>query len=178
MRRFWLVLFLSSLPLLAQESTGEETAATPPLEVTEPTVLAPLASAYAEATVATAKTSIYIGAVTLKMPPFVREGDTYRSTYAAKVFPLFFYNESGRIAITLTDQNLRQLAAGERVYFKGEAFSSEEEPRRVEGQADPADAMSGKIKVRVWVSKNIELIFNTTYQFTGNPTTSDSALID
>lgn len=127
----------------------------------------PLPSFYREATVETARTSIYIGAVTLKMPPFTRAGDRYASTYAAKVFPFFFYNESGRLAITLTDADLRHLAAGERVYFKGEAFSDKDEPRRVEGQADPADEFSGKLKVRVWVSKNIELIFNTTYRFTG-----------
>ncbi len=137
---------------------------------TEPTE--PLPDYYREATVDTARTSIYIGAVTLRMPPFEREGAIYSSTYSAKVFPFFFYNEAGTLSITLSDEELRQLAAGERVYFKGEAFNKEGEPRRVEGQADPADARSGKIKVRVWVSKNIELIFNTTYRFTGDETLS------
>ena len=33
------------------------------------------------------------------------------------------------------------------------------------GIATPADARSGKIKVRVFVSKRIELIFNTSYRF-------------
>lgn len=127
----------------------------------------PLPQRYQSARVATAKTSIYIGNVKLEMPVFQREGEVYSSTYEAKVFPFFFYNESGRISITIPDADLHRLAAGERVYFTGEAFSTKEEPRRVEGHADPADAESGKIKVRVWVSKNIELIFNTTYQFEG-----------
>ncbi len=127
----------------------------------------PLPDFYQEATVDTARTSIYIGAVTLRMPPFAREGATYASTYSAKVFPFFFYNEAGSLSIHLTDEELRQLAAGQRVEFKGEAFNEQGEPRRVEGHADPADERSGKIKVRVWVSKNIELIFNTTYRFTG-----------
>ena len=130
----------------------------------------PLPGFYAEATVETARTSIYIGAVTLRMPPFAREGSTYASTYSAKVFPFFFYNESGTLSIELTDDDLRQLASGQRVSFSGEAFSKAGEPRRVEGHADPADDHSGKIKVRVWVSKNIELIFNTTYRFTGEDT--------
>ncbi len=130
----------------------------------EPESLPPI---YQRAAVATAKTSIYIGNVKLETPVFLREGETYSSTYEAKVFPFFFYNESGRISITIPDEDLRRLAAGERVYFTGEAFSLKEEPRRVEGHADPADAESGKIKVRVWVSKNIELIFNTTYRFEG-----------
>ncbi len=127
----------------------------------------PSPAIYQEATVEAAKTSIYIGAVTLKMPPFARDTVTYASTYKARVFPFFFYNEDGRISIDLSDEDLQQLAAGQRVYFKGEAFNDAGEPRRVEGHADPADALSGKIKVRVWVSKNIELIFNTTYRFTG-----------
>ena len=37
--------------------------------------------------------------------------------------------------------------------------------RRLEGTATPTDATSGKLKVRVFVSKRIELIFNTTYRF-------------
>lgn len=127
----------------------------------------PLADFYQRATVETAKTSIYIGNVKLAMPPFDRVEDRYESTYEAKVFPFFFYNESGTISITFSDDDLRKLALGERVYFKGEAFDTKGEPRRVEGHADPADERSGKIKVRVWVSKNIELIFNTTYRFDG-----------
>lgn len=127
----------------------------------------PLPAFYQRATVATAKTSIYIGNVKLSTESFTREGDVYSSTYVAKVFPLFFMSESGRISITITDDNLRQLAAGERVHFTGEGFDTSEEPRKIEGHADPADERSGKIKVRVWVSKNIELIFNTTYRFDG-----------
>jgi hypothetical protein len=127
----------------------------------------PLPPLYQRAEVATAKTSIYIGNVKLDMPIFQRDGNHYASTYSAKVFPFFFYNESGRISITLSDDDLRKLIAGERVYFTGEAFNQQAEPRRVEGHADPADEKSGKIKVRVWVSKNIELIFNTTYEFAG-----------
>lgn len=119
------------------------------------------------ATVDTAKTSIYIGSVTLTMPPFERSGEVYRSTYRAKVFPYFFYNEAGKIAITLSDDDLRRIGTGETVHFNGEAEDTTGDPRRIEGRVVPDDAVSGQIKVRVWVSKNIELIFNTTYRFTG-----------
>ena len=131
--------------------------------------ITPLPPFYQRATVATAKTSIYIGNVKLSTEPFIRKGDVYSTTYVAKVFPLFFMSEAGRISITITDDDLRQLAAGERVHFTGEGFGfdTSEEPRKIEGHADPADERSGKIKVRVWVSKNIELIFNTTYRFDG-----------
>jgi len=130
-----------------------------------PPEVPPLASFYASVTVETAKTSIYIGNVKLAMPPFTRVADRYESTYEAKVFPFFFYNESGTISITIADDDLRRLEAGERVFFTGEAFDQSGELRRVEGHADPTDQRTGKIKVRVWVSKNIELIFNTTYAF-------------
>ena len=116
-----------------------------------------------------AKTSIYIGSVTLTMPPFSRVQDRYESTYAAKVFPYFFYNEHGRLSITFTDEQLDRLARGERVEFKGAGLSSDGEDRRIEGAATPSDVTSGKIKVRVFVSKKIELIFNTTYRFAPAP---------
>lgn len=124
---------------------------------------------HAVATVEKARTSIYIGNVTLTMPPFRRTGEIYQSTYQAKVFPYFFYNERGKIAITLSDDELRRLSQGETVHFKGEAEDTAGEPRRIEGRVVPDDALSGVIKVRVWVSPKIELIFNTTYRFTGGP---------
>jgi hypothetical protein len=37
----------------------------------------------------------------------------------------------------------------------------------VEGSVTPADVMSGKVKVRVFATMSVELIFNTTYRFTG-----------
>ena len=54
---------------------------------------------------------------------------------------------------------------GETIEFKGRAKTTGGEDRRVEGRAQPTDATSGKIKVRVFVSQKIQLIFNTTYRF-------------
>ncbi|MCF3652274.1 hypothetical protein [Synoicihabitans lomoniglobus] len=166
MPRLLTFLLLVWAPMLRAVDTPASPAE-PEAPATVENVSPALPDQYDQAVIAEAKTSIYIGAVTLTMPPFQREGERYTSSYQAKVFPFFFYNEKGTISINVTDDNLRQLAAGERVYFDGEAFESKGEPRRIEGHADPADASSGKIKVRVWVSKNIELIFNTTYQFNG-----------
>jgi hypothetical protein len=113
-------------------------------------------------------TSIYIGTVALTMPAFERKNGVYQSSYEAKVFPYFFSNEKGALAITLSDESLRKLERGETAQFSGRAVNTDSEERRVEGKATPADALSGKIKVRVFVSKRIELIFNTSYRF-GNP---------
>jgi len=82
------------------------------------------------------------------------------------VFPYFFYNERGTLSIDFTDEQLTRLDRGERVDFQGQARSESGELRRIEGHATPTDATSGKIKVRVFVTEKIELIFNTTYRFT------------
>jgi hypothetical protein len=120
---------------------------------------------YATVSIEPARTSIYIGHVTMTMPTFRRIAGRYESTSSAKVFPYFFYNERGTLGIDFADEQLAKLAAGERVEFKGQAKSDAGEDRRIEGHATPADGLSGKIKVRVFVSKKIELIFNTTYRF-------------
>lgn len=114
-----------------------------------------------------AKTSIYIGNVTLTPGILQRENGTYRTSYQAKVFPYFFYNEDGQLSIDFSDDQLAQLHRGERVQFTGTAKSKGGEDRRIEGHAtaSAAGATEGKIKVRIFVSPKIELIFNSTYQF-------------
>jgi hypothetical protein len=120
---------------------------------------------YDHVVVPPAKTSIYVGSVTLLMPDFVRRATTYETRYEAKVFPYFFSNEQGRVSIEITDDMLARLARGETVAFKGRGIRDDGVERRLEGTATPGDAVSGKLKVRVFVSKRIELIFNTTYRF-------------
>ena len=112
------------------------------------------------------KTSIYVGSVTLTTGVFERQGSTLGTTYAAKVFPWFFWGETGKIMITLTDTDLANLAKGEKAEFTGEAFNHKNKPRQVTGRAEPADATSGKFKVRI-MADGVELIFNGTYQFAG-----------
>ena len=132
---------------------GPARSAETPLQVFDQVVVAPT------------KTSIYVGTVSMMMPAFVRADDRYETTYTARVFPFFMYNESGRLSVTISDEGLRRLERGETVEFSGRAVNAGGEERRVEGKATPADASGGKIKVRVFVSKRIELIFNTTYRF-------------
>jgi hypothetical protein len=120
---------------------------------------------YANVEIETAKTSIYIGSVTLTMPRFTRKDGAFSSTYHARVFPYFFSSEKGKLSINVSDDELRRLERGETVQFTGRAVNLEGEERKIEGRAVPANALSGKIKVRVFVSKKIELIFNTTYRF-------------
>ena len=125
---------------------------------------APL-SRFDKVDIAPTKTSVYVGSVTMTMPTFTRKNGVYESTYAAKVFPYFFYNEKGRLLIEVSDETLRKLERGESVEFQGRGVRESGGERRVEGKATPTDATCGKIKVRVFVSKRIELVFNTTYRF-------------
>ena len=115
-------------------------------------------------TVPPVKTSIYVGSVTLTTGVFQRVGDRFHTTYEAKVWPWFFWSESGRITITLPPADLERLARGERVEFTGEALNHKNKPRHVTGHADRADAATGKIKVRIGVD-DTEIIFNGTYRF-------------
>lgn len=111
------------------------------------------------------KTSIYVGNVSLTLSTLRRSGEIYTADYKAKVFPYFFSNEHGSLSITLTNDDLAKLGRGEVVQFTGRAENSDKEERRIEGRAVPADPLHGKIKVRVFVTQKIELIFNTTYRF-------------
>ncbi|QYM78383.1 hypothetical protein K0B96_13910 [Horticoccus luteus] len=122
--------------------------------------------------IAPTKTSIYIGSVAMTMAPFERHGERYDSTYHAKIRPYFFYSESGRLSIDVSDAALAQLARGEPIEFKGEGYRDDGAKRGIAGRAVPTDATSGQIKVRVYVTTRIVLVFNTTYRFVGEPTTA------
>jgi hypothetical protein len=129
-----------------------------------PAAPAPIATGWDRVSVAPMKTSIYVGSVTLTTTVFERQGSALVATYEAKVFPWFFWGETGRITITLSDASLASLAKGETTEFTGTASNHKGKPRTVSGRAQPADASSGKIKVRIGAD-GYELIFNSTYRF-------------
>ncbi|MEY4939271.1 MAG: hypothetical protein RIQ93_1006 [Verrucomicrobiota bacterium] len=128
-------------------------------------------TAYARVDIAPSTTSIYIGTVSLTLEPLVRQESTYEARYVAKVFPYFFSNEAGRLRVELSNEQLRTLARGESVEFKGHGVRDDGTERRVAGKAIPNDSHSGRLKVRVFVSPETELIFNTTYRFSEKPET-------
>jgi hypothetical protein len=123
----------------------------------------PLPPGASRVLVAPMKTSIYVGSVTLVTADFIQHDDTFVSTYDAKVRPWFFWGESGRITIKLPAADLTRLALGQTVEFIGEAINHKNKPRPITGRAQPADPLSGKMKVRI-MADGIELIFNGTYQ--------------
>jgi hypothetical protein len=124
---------------------------------------------YSVVSIKPAITSVIVATVSMTMPPFVRTKTVYSSTYSAKVFPYFFYNEKGRIWITVPDEDLLRVAKGGSVDFKGHALSDAGDERKVDGHATPTGPYSGKIKVRVYVTRRIALVYETTYDLLGTP---------
>jgi hypothetical protein len=122
------------------------------------------ATPYDKITIETSSTSIFIGKVTLYLAPLIRQNGTFTAEYKAKVFPYFFMNEHGTFRIEVSDDDLSRLARGETVEFKGQGENGGREPRKITGRATPDDATHGKIKVRIFVTEKIQLIFNTTYR--------------
>lgn len=112
------------------------------------------------------KTSIYVGSVTLDLGELLRDGDGYKTTYRASVFPWFFWSETGSIRIVVTDADLARLERGERVEFTGDAMNHKGKPRRISGRADKQGSSGGRIKVRVDVG-DVELIFNGDFRYAG-----------
>jgi hypothetical protein len=113
-----------------------------------------------------AAASIFIGTVTMTMPPFVRRDTVYSSTYTARVFP-FFYSEKGRISIVIPSDDLRRVARGEAADFWGRAINDSGDVRKIEGSATPTGPFSGKLKVKVFITRRIALTYYTTYELQG-----------
>ena len=123
------------------------------------------ATPYDKIVVETSSTSIYIGKVTLNVAPLARKDGVFSGEYKAKVFPYWFMSEHGTFRMKVSDEDLARVAKGEAVDFTGEAENNGHEPRKVTGHATPDDATRGKIKVRIFVTEKIQLVFNTTYRF-------------
>lgn len=128
---------------------------------------APAPAGYVTAEIAPAKTSIYIGTVKLTVSPMIRHGNAYSSTYTAKVFPYFFYDETGQFSIEVSDADLFRLASGQAIDFLGHALRSDGVDRLVRARATPSSLADGQVKVRVVISPRLTLIFNTTYHLSG-----------
>jgi len=124
----------------------------------------PALARYSVVTAAPVSTWIYVGSVTLTASPFLRSGTQYNSHYSAKVFPYFFYSESGSMAVNVPTESLRRLAAGGPIAFNGTATRSDGTVRLIDGMATPSGPSGGAIKVKIHLSKKLTLVFDTTYR--------------
>ena len=124
---------------------------------------------YARVEVAPSRTFAGIASVSMAMPVFIRSGGTYETNYRATVIPWIMFNEKGRLSVDISDDLLRALERGEPIDMKGRAIRDDGAERRVEGRVTPTDATHGKLRVRVYYSKRINLSFETTYRFVPAP---------
>jgi hypothetical protein len=124
----------------------------------------PSLSPYAAVDVAPVSTWAYFQNINLAVGRFLRDGETYSAAYTAKVFPCFFYNEHGSLRIKVPDSALRQLASGNAFDFKGSAVRDDGKERPVDGRVTPIDAGTGRIRVRLFYSHHIVVVFTTTYR--------------
>jgi len=120
-----------------------------------------------QVTIFPASATFYIASVSMNYQPFVRHKNVFSSTYSARMSPFFFYSEKGHIWITFSDEALLRAILGEAVNFTGRALSDNGDARRIEGTATPTGPWSGRIRVRVFISRRIVLNYNTTYQLQG-----------
>ena len=123
--------------------------------------------AYERVDIADSSTSIYVGSVALSLGQLAYAGGKFQTHYHARVFPLFFMSENGQMEIPFSEEQLAGIRRGERVEITGIARTPSNESREITGYVKPEGPDNGSIKVRVHVSKRIELIFNTRYRIPG-----------
>jgi hypothetical protein len=119
-------------------------------------------------------TSIYIGSVKLTTSTFTQTASTYTATYEARVSPWSWWNETGSITLTVNPDDYDRLVRGESIEITGEATNDRGKLRQVSARAQPIDATTGKIKVRIAAS-GTTLIFNTTYLVKAAPASAVAA---
>ena len=107
----------------------------------------------------TAKATLTIGALQ-------RVNGLYTGDYKVKVFPYFFKNEKGRLAIVVSDESLAQANRGKVVAITGTATTSGKggKSRRIDATATPTDSNRGVLKLWFLAGKQ-KMFFEPDYHF-------------
>ena len=92
---------------------------------------------------------IAAGKATLTIGALRRADGVYSGDYRIKVFPYFFKNEKGRLAIVVSDESLAEINQGKVVAITGTATTSGKggQSRHIEATATPADINHGTLKL-------------------------------
>jgi hypothetical protein len=122
----------------------------------------------AQAEIAPSTASVLLAAVSLAVPTLTHSHAEFVSSYAVTVFPFFFFNEQGRFHVLLPDADLTRLNQGQAIDFTGQAVRDDGAGRLVQGHAVPSGPNDGQVKIRVYYTKHIVLVFNTTYHLIGS----------
>ena len=109
------------------------------------------------------------GKATLIIGELQRVNGVYTGDYKIKVFPYFLKNETGRLAIVVSDESLAVMNRGVAVAIIGTATTSGKagKSRHIDAKATPVDINGGRLKL--WfMSGNRKMTFEPAYHFTEN----------
>jgi hypothetical protein len=113
------------------------------------------------------------GQATLTIGPLLRTGGVYAGDYKISVFPYFFNNEEGRLAIVVSDESLAGIAQGKAAAIIGTATTGGKggRSRHIDATATPADINHGTLKL--WfMAGDRKMIFEPAYHFAEKGTTA------
>ncbi len=88
--------------------------------------------------------SLFVATVTMTMPPFTRRDAVFSSTYSARVFPYFFWSESGRIWIEVPAGEAAPGRPGRGGRLHGARRQLVGRPAQDRGARDPDRALGGQ----------------------------------
>ena len=112
---------------------------------------------------------------TLTVGPLTCSNHVYIGDFKVKVFPYFFKNDWGRLAINVPAAELTALAAGKTVSVTGTSTSLKRGTvRQLTITATPIDCNHGNVSLWFMV-KDLKMIFNPAYHFTNDAPTTASA---
>ena len=113
----------------------------------------------------TAKATLIVG-------PLTRTNNLYVGDFKVKIFPYFFKNDWGRLAINVTDQALAAMNQGQPVAITGTSTSGKNGiVRHVEIMAIPKGRDHGT--VNLWfMAGGQKMIFNPSYHYAGKAETT------
>ena len=110
------------------------------------------------------------GTATLIIGPLQRTNGIYTGDYKLKVFPWFFKNQTGTLAIVVSDASLAEAGQGRVVAITGTATSSGKggKIRPIAAIATPVNMDHGTLKLWFTTAADRKMIFEPAYHFAGN----------
>jgi len=106
------------------------------------------------------------GSATLTIGSLQRKDGVYSGDYKVNVFPYFFKNENGTLAIAVPDKILAEVNQGKVATIVGTATTSGKngKSRHIDATATPRDINRGKLKL--WfMAGDRKMIFEPAYHF-------------
>ena len=109
---------------------------------------------------------------TLIVGPLTRTNGLYVGDFRVKVFPYYFKSDWGRLAIDVPDKAMTAINQGQPVAITGTSTSAKNGVvRHITITANPKDRDHGSVNLWFMVEDH-KMIFNPTYQFTNDVSTT------